>query len=193
MIDVHGDQGARALKRQIDSLARKAAGPGHRLFLGLDHGVDGRDPADRFLAWREIAQLFGDRGRRLQQTRRAFAETKASHDRPLPCPGLGRNHDLQPLALPQSIIATERQKGRRSAAQIDESPAQPRIDLGHPCCGSRAKARLRRIAVALNKQMGIEAVAHDDAARLARRLVEEDLDRAAHARQPTPCSSWTAS
>ena len=74
-----------------------------------------------------------------------------------------------------------------------EGAAKTWIDVGHAANGPRAQTALRDVVVAMDDQMGVAAFPGRHAADFARRVVEEDLDRAAHARQPTPCNSWTAS
>ncbi|WP_374390235.1 hypothetical protein [Brevundimonas sp.] len=120
---------------------------------------------------------------------------EATNGRTLPAPRLGGDHDLQALALSHRFVSRQVQECVCLAPHVDEGSAQARSRFGYSPQHSRAQPELRRVVVTRDEQVNRATAAHNDAARLARRLVKEEFQvaLAGHGRQPAPFSSCTAS
>ena len=120
------------------------------LLLRLDHGVDGGDASDRFLAGREIAQLFGDAGCGLNQAGRPLPRSYIPNCRPFPGTRFGGNDDFQPFALGDSVVSREGQKGGGRCGDIDEGAAQAGVHLDDTPHRAGAEPGLQRLILAVD-------------------------------------------
>ncbi len=193
VVDVHGDQGPRALHGQIQRPFCENVAAAQRLLFRIPARLDRLDAPDRIDPRSQASQPLQDVGACRDEARPALARSGPTQRRSFPLARLGGHLDLDHLAGAHRLALAERQEARPAPApQVDEGGPEGGVGLHDPTDAACAQPMLRRIVFPMDDQSFEPAIPHHDAPDLAGRVVQEDLDLA-HRRQPAPASRLTVS